>query len=169
MKILRSTVFYTFSFSFIVHVVLLSLLWPSSAQQKPTVSIKIEYRHGSQKVATQNRVVKQSGIHQLKASTDINDEAIGESVLGESVGVRAIYPRISRELGEEGSVFIEIRSTVDGEYAFKLKEPSATHERLQEAALNAVRISLENGGLKPFLENKKEVTLTFIFRLSPRP
>lgn len=155
--------------SILLHLALIYLVRPSTSVQEPVVSIKIEYRKGqerSKNSATETSKKNTKAEDSVSVSSqESTSQQEGNSVLGESIGVRAVYPRISRELGEEGTVLVEIHLSAKGEYEFRLVPPSSGHERLDQAALSAVAASLENGVLKNFLENKKAAILTFIFRL----
>ncbi len=97
---------------------------------------------------------------------DTQDEDRYKALLRSRVDAHKQYPRLSRRMGEEGRVMVEFSVNPSGEVSgLRIKSPSAS-ERLNEAALQAVR---DAAPLPPFPEGIRrerwDFSLLLVFSL----
>ena len=85
--------------------------------------------------------------------------------LGAKFGVEASYPRISRELGEQGTVVFEIFKDGSGETKFQLKPPNCKFKRLIESAKKSVKDAVQKGLFDDELTTNDSFQLQVVFRL----
>lgn len=88
-----------------------------------------------------------------------------DAVEGERFGIRAGYPRISRELGEQGTVTVRVQNANEGPLEVRIVEPLSGFPRLEQAAISAVQNAQNQGLLRKAFQNRSELNLKFVFRL----
>ncbi|HES76591.1 MAG TPA: energy transducer TonB [bacterium] len=99
----------------------------------------------------------------LSPAVDVAAEESYKTLIRNRVDARKTYPRLSRRMGEEGKVLVEFRLGSNGEILHvRVKEGSGS-ERLDEAALLAVR---EAAPFPPFPEGVKRQSWEFTLPLS---
>lgn len=91
------------------------------------------------------------------------DSGQGAVVMGSDLGIVAVYPRMSRTLGEVGTVLVEV-SQVANVMNSKIKVSSG-FSRLDDSALRATQSALAQGLLDAHLKEKSKIQVSFIFRL----
>ncbi len=147
----RSIVFRTLIFSVLLHAGLVIFLWNDKGSGDSTVSINVQYQGGdggaSEAVKRPSNKVGAAG------------SRTGVGVSGESLGLHAVYPKLSRVLGESGLVRIEIKDDQ------ALINTSSGFKRLDESALASINDALKSGALKQALAGRDSLLINFIFRL----
>ncbi len=107
--------------------------------------------------APDNQVTNSSSV---EASGDSRE---GFTVLGKDLGIVAIYPRMSRVLGESGKVLVEV---TQGDLHFLPRVVlSSGFPRLDESALSATQSAIGSGLLSAYLKDRNSIQVSFIFRL----
>ncbi len=90
-----------------------------------------------------------------------NTGRAAQGSLAEGAGIHANYPRISRILGEEGNVVVEIRRDELAHVIGAAVLHTSGYPRLDESAVNAIRTAIATGQDLSVLGGKT----TFIFKL----
>lgn len=146
---------------------MMSLYSPTSLQSS-TIQIEVQMQKSSEispqkvKNLNLNKVIEQtSPIAETQTATaqDIPQSEDQSIVMGRDIGINALYPRLSRIIGENGLVVIEIKNDI----ATVLK--SSGYARLDQSALIATQEALKAGQLSQLLENKTNIQIRFIFKL----
>lgn len=85
-------------------------------------------------------------------------------ISGHEAGIRVSYPRLSRTLGEEGKVVVALQRSE--ELITPVLDASSGYERLDQAALLAVKSALQEGRVPQEILAHHKVKMSFIFRLA---
>lgn len=96
-------------------------------------------------------------------AVDAAAEDAYKALVRNRVDARKTYPRLSRRMGEEGRVVVEFRLGSNGEVLHVRVKESSGSERLDEAALQAVR---EAASFPPFPEGVNRQSWEFTLPLS---
>jgi outer membrane biosynthesis protein TonB len=144
-----------------LHALLLISLFAPRAESESSVSIAVRYQPGladaikaPQAPEVPNTMSSSTQSRSLHASSTTE-------VSGESLGLQAHYPRLSRMLGEAGRVQVEI---LKKQRAVVLQSSSG-FKRLDESALDATEDALKVGALDNALSTYEFLTVNFVFRL----
>jgi TonB family protein len=94
----------------------------------------------------------------LNAVPKISGEPV--AILGSSLGIQVEYPRLSRLLGEQGSVVVEVAQDQNAPHVFS----SSGFPRLDQAAVEATKKAKQSGMLAA--EKQDPLRLRFVFQLT---
>ncbi len=179
----------SFVTSTVVHAVILGLIFSSRLQTNPPSQITVEtvdYRgtslraHPTAKLSKKNiskkkqtAVLSQHSVnptvepYAIKPQGEAANSAQLDSpaILGTSIGLKINYPRLSRQLGEQGQVLIEIRKY--GNNLDPKISRSSGYPRLDNAALLAIHDGIKNDQLLGSLAGRDQLRVSFIFKLTP--
>ncbi|MCX7978895.1 MAG: TonB family protein [Bdellovibrionaceae bacterium] len=161
-----------YAVSALFHALLLGLLWPQDGSFADSFAIQVEYKAvtsagwaPSGQYGPNYSLKPGSSVEAVKSVYDRGN--LGSSptvVFGHDLGISVQYPRISRLLGEEGEVKVEVHRSRDQVEARVLS--SSGYPLLDEAALAAIKSAINLGLLKHLLTiHEEQVQISFIFKL----
>lgn len=164
----RSVVFRTLIISVLLHAGLVLFLWNDKVSGDSAVTINVQYQGSDGGTSEAVKRPNKTEVP-LEATKTISSAAAGSNgvdgpradaeVSGESLGLHAVYPKLSRVLGESGQVQIAVKNN----QAFIAI--SSGFKRLDESALASTNSALKSGVLGSAYAGPDSLLINFIFRL----
>ncbi len=135
----------------------------SNHRSGPALStIHVEYKKAGAYPISRRSAPSDDPTHGENQNSGLEDSL---TVVGADLGIHARYPRLSRVLGEKGTVLVEIQKDMAGTVRSPTITVSSGFARLDQSALSATQEALNRGLLSGYLESRNQMQINFIFKL----
>lgn len=160
----RPLLLVTIFVSLVLHIAALYPFTSSDPLNEKRVLIEIESSSAPRNSKTSETVKKVKKSRSSPSSAHgISEKTVHDLILGSDIGIQAIYPRLSRSLGESGEVHISIDRLLPQPHI--TVSQSSGFARLDNAALEATRRALEENLLSHLRTDRSHLRIKFVFRL----